>query len=49
MNEDTAFYAKCALGVVCFLGVCLVGYLVISGLHSFYSSAQAMLNTASSV
>lgn len=47
MSEDEIqLVAKIALGLVCFLGVCLVGYGVFSMLHAFYSSATSLLQVA---
>lgn len=46
MNEDTAFAAKLLLGLVCFLGVCLIGYLTFATVHSIFSSAHTMLQIA---
>lgn len=46
MNEDTLFAAKLLLGLVCFLGVCLIGYLAVAAVHSMFSSAQALLQVA---
>lgn len=46
MNEDTVFAAKLLLGLVCFLGVCLIGYLTFATVHSMFAGAASLLQTA---
>lgn len=46
MNDDTLFAAKVLLGLVCFCGVCLIGYLAVAAVHSMFSSAHTLLQVA---